>query len=39
MLQKNMAPITSTSVTKRYSKIREEKASEALDSFFERINQ
>jgi integrase len=30
---------TSTSVTKRYSKIREEKASEALDSFFERINQ
>jgi len=29
---------TSTSVTKRYSKVREEKANEALDSFFERIN-
>jgi len=30
---------TSTSVTKRYSKVREEKTSEALDSFFKRINQ
>jgi site-specific recombinase XerD len=29
---------TSTSVTKRYSKVREEKANEALDSFFDRIN-
>ena len=29
---------TSTSVTKRYSKVREEKATEDLDSFFERIN-
>jgi len=29
---------TSTSVTKRYSKVREEKATEALDSFFNRIN-
>lgn len=28
---------TSTSVTKRYSKVRQEKANEALDSFFERI--
>ena len=29
---------TSTSVTKRYSKVRQEKANEALDSFFDRIN-
>ena len=29
---------TSTSVTKRYSKVREEKTNEALDSFFDRIN-
>ena len=29
---------TSTSVTKRYSKVRETKASEALDSFFSRVN-
>ena len=29
---------TSTSVTKRYSKVREEKATEALDSFFSRID-
>jgi len=29
---------TSTSVTKRYSKVREEKANEALDSFFDRID-
>ena len=28
---------TSTSVTKRYSKVRQEKANEALDSFFDRI--
>jgi len=29
---------TSTSVTKRYSKVRQNKADEALDSFFDRIN-
>ena len=29
---------TSTNVTKRYSKVREEKATEALDSFFSRID-
>jgi integrase len=29
---------TSTSVTKRYSKVRQTKANEALDSFFERVN-
>ncbi len=29
---------TSTSVTKRYSKVRQEKTNEALDSFFNRIN-
>jgi len=28
---------TSTSVTKRYSKVRQEKANEALDSFFDRV--
>ena len=30
---------TSTSVTKRYSKVRQEKANEALDSFFDRIEE
>ena len=29
---------TSTNVTKRYSKVRQNKANEALDSFFDRIN-
>jgi len=36
-----IAPVlghTSTSVTKRYSKAREEKTNEALDSFFDRLN-